>query len=121
MKYRMKLSTNKGFAALVAVVLLSVGLLAFSLATFGSAIDYADLVYRRELRIQAALNANSCIESLKLISAKDYFLSGSINVAKLGCVGNVARDSFGNVTLNATSSLEQINAHASANIYLPEL
>jgi hypothetical protein len=49
-------SRHEGFAAVTAVLLISFGVLAMSLAVLGAAAMYADSVSARELRIQNGLN-----------------------------------------------------------------
>ena len=79
-------NSSGGFAATTALLLLSLGMLAFVATTLGSAILYADGVERREVRIQKRLNQRACEESVRLMKAKDYFLKGLISIPEFGCV-----------------------------------
>jgi hypothetical protein len=78
--------THTGFAATTALVLLSLGMLAFVTTTFGSAIIYADGVESREMRIQKRLNQYACKESLELMKVKDYFLAGEVSLPEFDCI-----------------------------------
>ena len=80
-----RLKLAQGFAATTALLLLSLGMLAFFATTLGSAILYADGVERREVRIQKRLNQKACKESLDLMKAKDYFLQGTISLPEFDC------------------------------------
>jgi hypothetical protein len=79
---------QKGFVATTAVILLSIGTLAFLVATMTAASLFADSVDHREARIQKTLNEIACQETLPLLVAKDYFLSGKVELSDLGCVIN---------------------------------
>ena len=104
--------------ALIAVVLLATGTLAFSLATVSAAATYADMTYRRELRIQAQLNAEACLDSVSLMAAKDYFLNGPVHLSEFGCDAVVTNDFNGNVSLGVRTALGGVGAeeHLSINI-----
>jgi len=64
---------NNGFIALIAVVMLATGTLAFSLVVLSSVVDYSESVSRKELRIQATMNARACLDMTTLMAVKDYF------------------------------------------------
>lgn len=106
-------SPNDGFIALIAVIMLAWGALAFSFATLASAVSYADLVNRRELRIQARFNAEACLDTVKLMLAKDFFLEGTVSVPEFGCVVQVTNDFAGSVSVNITATLEGVSAYQS--------
>ncbi len=78
----------KGFVATTAVIVLSIGTLAFLLVTLSAATSYADSVTRREVRIQQSLNKLACQETLPLLVAKDYFLDKEIELSDFGCITN---------------------------------
>lgn len=101
---------NRGFIALIAVVLLATGTLAFSLATLSAAVSYADMSYRHDLRNQARLNAQACLDTVSLMAAKDYFLSGEVKLPEFGCTANVQNDFNGNVTVKVAATLFGISA-----------
>jgi hypothetical protein len=84
---------EKGFIALIAVLLLSLGTLAFSLATMSAATLYADSVKNREVRIQNRLNERACIDMAQLLAAQDPFLEGVIHMREFGCSVDIQRDS----------------------------
>lgn len=99
---------NHGFIATTAVILLATGTLAFSLVVLSSAVIYADSVSRHELRIQANLNAKSCLDTAALMAAKDYFLNGAIYISEFGCNAVISRDGIGNISVEATASLNGV-------------
>lgn len=89
---------TKGFVATIAVVILATGCLVFSLATLLGATSYAESVYKRELRIQAGLNARACLDWVTIMVSKDYFITGQIEVRQFGCVTDIANDMNGNIS-----------------------
>lgn len=98
-----------GFGALVAVILLATCTLSFSLAAMSAAAAYADMTFRREMRIQAGLNVESCLDSVFLMTEKDYFLNGRIILKEFGCEANVANDFNGKISVSAHAALEGIS------------
>lgn len=104
---------NRGFIALIAVVLLAFGALSFSLATLSAAVSYADSISRRELRIQTGLNVNACIDTVRLMRAKDYFLIGTTSIPEFGCVARIDERSDGSVDIDAKSTLEGVSSYRS--------
>ena len=78
-------SAGRGFIALIAVVILSSGIIAFSFVTMSSAIGYAENVSKRELRIQAGLNRQACLDTASIMIAKDFFLSGTSTLKEFDC------------------------------------
>ena len=107
---------TRGFMALIAVVLLATGTLAFSLATMSAAASYADMAFRRELRIQTQLNAEACLDTVSLMAAKDYFLSGSVHLNEFGCDAQVANDFNGNVSIKASAKISDVGSQDSRTI-----
>lgn len=100
--------TTSGFIAVTAVILLAAGTLAFSLATMGAAVLYSDSVMRKELRIQAGLNVEACLDSVELMAAKDHFLGGEISFRDFGCSASVTRSDSSNLSVNATATLSGV-------------
>jgi hypothetical protein len=78
---------TRGFVATIAVVILATGCLVFSLVTLLGATSYSESIYKRELRIQAGLNASACLDLVTVMVSKDYFLSGQIEVRQFGWCG----------------------------------
>ncbi|MGC9605821.1 MAG: hypothetical protein ABSF56_03700 [Minisyncoccia bacterium] len=76
---------NRGLGASIAVIVMAAGVLAMSLAALGSSVFYADAVFRREMRIQAALNEKACLDSAALLKAKDAFAAGIADFPEFGC------------------------------------
>lgn len=109
-KYMHAGGIDHGFIAVTAVILLAAGVMAFSLAALGSAVLYSDAVYRRELRIQANLNAESCLDTAALMAAKDYFLNGHIYISEFGCDAAISRDGAGNASITAQTSLAGVSS-----------
>ena len=109
---------ERGFIALIAIIVLATGALAFSLATMSGAVAYSDAAYRRELRIQARLNAQACLDSVSLMTGKDYFLSGQVELKEFGCIANVGNDSAGHFHIDAKSTLNDVSWRDSRDIYI---
>jgi uncharacterized membrane protein len=111
-KNKFKNTVIGGFVATIAVVLLSTGILAFSLVTMASAISYADGIYRRELRIQTTMNAKACLDTVTLMAVKDYFIVGDIDLDEFGCQARIENDFFGNIALKVRAKLSGIESRA---------
>lgn len=97
------------------------GTLALSTAAFQAAALYGEAVERRQWRIQAGLNAEACVDTAKLLVAKDTFLVGEVQIDDLGCVaqiqakgmhrsirtaaqfGGVGREAFGEIDIPISS------------------
>ena len=114
----MPMINNKGFIAVTAVILLATGVMAFSLAALGSAVLYSDAVYRRELRIQANLNAESCLDTAALMAAKDHFLAGPVYISEFGCNATISRDGTGNASITAQASLAGVSSSFLYQIFI---
>ncbi len=95
--------------ALIAVILISTGVLVFSLATMSAAVSYSDVVSRKEIRIQAQLNAEACLDTAILMAAKDYFISGNIPIKEFGCEADFENDFEGNITISIYAKLGDIS------------
>jgi hypothetical protein len=72
---------NRGFMAALVVIAVSTGLLTYQYAVWRAVVLYGDSVYHLELRIDALAQAQSCAETVSLMLAKDYFLSGEVDHA----------------------------------------
>jgi hypothetical protein len=95
----------------------SLTMLAFSLIASDAAAGYSDMVDRRELRIQAGLNAEACLDTASLMLAKDFFLNGTTTVPEFGCTVNVSNDSAtGNVSMDAVAVLQGVSAYGSRDL-----
>jgi hypothetical protein len=99
---------QKGFIAVIAVILLATGALVFSVTTMTSAISYAESVYLKELRIQAELNAQACLDHIALMVVKDYFMAGDFEIEEFGCRAKVVNDLSGVVALNVSAKLGKV-------------
>lgn len=103
---------NSGFIALTAVILMSIGVLTYAVVASSAALAYSDTVLRQELRIQARNNASSCLESLTIMLAKDYFLNGNIQIDEFGCEASVTSDLRGGRALFKVAAAEnQVKAY----------
>ncbi|MFA6459068.1 MAG: hypothetical protein WCV79_01560 [Candidatus Paceibacterota bacterium] len=109
---------EKGFSALIAVVLLASGAMAFSIATLGSAMTFADLVNKREFRIQAGLNARACLDTIRIMALKDYFLNGTLNLREFGCVANVTNNNRGVLEASLVSKFNNVSAYINSEIII---
>ena len=106
-----------GFGATIAVVLISIGLLVFSLATFSGAASYADLIYRKELRMQANLNTKTCLEIAQIMVAKDHFINGEVEIPDFGCVANFTNN-FSTVNISVKASISGVSAYGTAKLVI---
>lgn len=104
---------KSGFMALTAVMLVAMGTLAYSISTMAAAISYADRVSRKELRIQASLNAESCLKVIRLMAKADHFLKGQVIIGDLGCKADIQSDFNGNLNIDIESSLEGVRSRRS--------
>lgn len=77
---------DRGFGALVAILLLAGGTLAVSASAIAAACVYADIVDRKIERVQRGLDDVACEDSRKLILAKDAFVHGEVRLKEFGCV-----------------------------------
>ncbi len=89
---RAYVATSKGFIAVTAIIIIVSGILMYSVMATVSAFAYSDMVLRREWRTQANINAQSCLSTVALMTAKDYFLEGEIEVEEFGCSATIIRD-----------------------------
>ncbi|MES2314993.1 MAG: hypothetical protein V4524_03625 [Patescibacteria group bacterium] len=102
---------SKGFIAVTAVIVIVSGILMYSAMVMVSAFTYSDAVVRREWRMQANFNAQSCLSTAALMSAKDYFLEGDIEVKEFGCNAHITRDHMrGTVDVRARSIFSEISS-----------
>lgn len=104
--------------ALTAVILLASGALAFSLATMSAAALYADSVMKKELRAQAGLNAQACLDTARLMAEKDYFISGQILIRDFDCSANFQNDFNGRVSVSVIAKSSDVSARASGSFGL---
>ena len=87
-----KTEIGHGFIATTAIILISLGALAYTAIILSMAVSYADSEARSEWRIQANMNAAACAFAVAIMSAKDYFLQGNIYVREFDCTATVARN-----------------------------
>lgn len=119
MTLKMYKITESGFMATTAVIMLALGTLAFSLVTMTAAYEYADIVIRRELRIQTGLNTTACLDTVKLMAVKDYFISGTISIRDFGCTANVTNDFQGHVSISVRTNLSGVTQSITGSLTLP--
>ena len=82
----------RGFIAVTAVTMLACATLLFANIMLQAVVDYSDMVTRHEWRIQANLNAESCLNAVSLMSVKDYFLHGQVYLKEFDCYAEITRD-----------------------------
>lgn len=111
----MQKTYKSGFIALTAVILLATASLVFAVIVVNNAASYADAVMRHELRIQAKLNAESCLESVKLMLDRDYFLNGKILLKDFNCTAFIENNYLGNMKVFATSSISGVSSSISSD------
>ncbi len=99
---------KRGFMAMISVMLLSIGILAFSISSLASATMYSDMVYRREIRIQVNANLSSCMNTAKLMIQRDYFIYGTSTLSEFGCTIHISNDFMGNTSIYAIAELSGI-------------
>lgn len=110
-------SKKQGFIALIAVLLLSIGTVVFSMMTTETAFEYADSIFKKELRIQTRLNANACIDTSAIILSKNYLTNGTTTVSELGCDATFTHDAGLNVfSLNVRATLQGITVYGKATM-----
>jgi hypothetical protein len=119
-KTKIKLNIFGGFMALIAVILLATGTLAFSLVTMSSAAAYADSVERRERRIQATLNARACLDAVQIMTAKDYYIFGAFELKEYGCNVTVNNDLAGRVLINIVAAIGDISVKGKVEIQMDD-
>jgi len=134
---RRRTDTKRGFIALVSVVLLAIGAMTSSVMVMSVAVAYADAVARREFRIYATLNAEACADAAALMTAKDVFMAGSIEIADFHCIAMVpphapassfvvhaAARAFSNPHRDSRAAsgqgLESVQGYASRTVTLPD-
>ncbi|MDE1975051.1 MAG: hypothetical protein KGI49_00875 [Patescibacteria group bacterium] len=106
-----------GFGATVAILASAMGAMAFSIAAFSAAADYSDSVQRGESRIQASLNAVSCLDMAPLVFAKDPFVIGkTVELADLGCTLTIGSIVAGKIKAEAQTSLAGVGSHISGEV-----
>lgn len=119
---------NRGFIASISAMLLGMGTMAFALAVSSSAVIYSDAVLRKELRFLAESDARSCLETMSLMLAKDYFMCEHYPLVELDeyhCKGSVeGRENYANgigrVILSATSTWQGIAYNARRTLELSD-
>lgn len=105
--YRYKV--ERGFIALTSLILIVSGILVFSATTLGAAVQYSEQVYKRELRIQARYNAESCADWIRVMIDKDYFLIGEVYVPQFDCIGFIEKNPNGTRRFDVISRFESVS------------
>jgi hypothetical protein len=85
MRLMMRRVASRGFVALVAICMLTSGTLAGVMMVMLKAHVFADVVTRREARIQKYLDIEACIDTLDLMKTRDPFLKGKIYIRDFDC------------------------------------
>jgi len=109
-KFALSKKYQTGFIATIAVILLATFILTFSLITLDTALSFSGGVYKKELRIQANLNADACLDQVTLMVSRDYFLSGQIKIKEFGCTANISNNFNGNVVFSGQAIFQEVNS-----------
>lgn len=109
---------KSGFMATTAVVMLAMGVFAYSLAVQAAALQYADMVDRHERRIRASINTIACLDHIFLMATRDYFLLGPISVAEFSCEAVVSNDFSGGFTISVVSREGDIAASSTTTLFI---
>lgn len=112
-------SKNSGFIALIAVLLMASGTMAFLLTVAAAGLAYSDMVLRREYRIIATGNLNTCVSAIRSMAARYYFFRGKLRIDELGCDGAVSNDMTGHIHFEATSTFNGVKSFQNGSIDLP--
>jgi len=113
---RIKNNLNKqgrfgGFIAVTAVMMIACVTILFASVIMRIVVDYSDMVTRHEWRIQANLNAESCLNAVTLMVAKDYFLNGEVFLQEFGCSATILQDyAQGKVFVSAKAVFNTVNS-----------
>jgi hypothetical protein len=110
-------SCEQGFGAMIAVLLLSLGAISLSVSSLGAVVLYADSVRTHELRIQASLNFEACLDSAQLIFASNYFITGEVTLLDMGCNVSFQNNFSGRVLVDTTSTLEGVSASGHRDLF----
>lgn len=98
-------NAQDGFMATASVLILAMGLMAFSGVAMLSSSIYSDSVDRHGLRIQARLGTESCLNTLEIMYEKDIYLEGEIEVPDLNCRAKVINHKNGSIQMKVEVSL----------------
>ena len=104
---------NAGFMAVISVVMLALAIQAFSVTVFATVSSYLDSVGRRELRLQTNLNADSCLDTVAIMAAKDYFIQGVLDISAFRCRATIVNYLNGSYSVDVTTELGGVEAHKS--------
>lgn len=106
---------ERGFGSLVAVVLIALGGLAFSISLADSVYLYSDLISKKELRMQASVNSDSCNDVVMHELELNPFLEGEYIVSELGCEVDIVRlvevDGVRKYKLNIVSEINRVKSY----------
>ncbi len=119
MKYKIRIN-HRGFIALSAVVILFAVIINFSILGLATAVVYADSVYRKELRIQSCLNADSCRQYVILMISRDYFINGQISIPEFGCNIAITNNNKGKIHFELVSKLAGIQTFMKQEVLLDD-
>ena len=102
---------NNGFIAVTAVIVIACVTLLFANIIMQIVVDYSGMVMRHEWRIQANLNAESCLNVVTLMVEKNYFLNGEVSVERFECTAKVIRDYVqGSASISVKALFNEVNS-----------
>ena len=111
----LSLQHSRGFVALFLVISLMSLMLLGSLGAFAAAHGYNDSVVRREYRMEADANAESCVSLAILAFAHDYFYTAqNQSVPDFSCTIVSASRNGAAISVTATSTENGVTASVSA-------
>jgi|GEM_PF-1908776 hypothetical protein len=107
--------SSGGFVAVFLVMSVMIMILLGSLGAFSAASSYEDTVSRREHRMQATLNAKSCVSVAILAFAHDYFYAAkNQSVPDFSCTIISAGRSGQSIFISASGYEDDVTEHVSA-------
>jgi hypothetical protein len=111
------LKNHSGFVAIILVISAMLMMTLGSLGAFGAAESYDDSVARREYRLVAEENAESCISVALLAFAHDYFYTAQNQAIKdFSCTIVSANRNGSNISIMASSSIRGVSESISATV-----
>lgn len=60
--------------------------------------------------MQVRLNLSACLDTVRLMIARDYFISGTSTLSEFGCTAYIENDFSGNYSADVVSELSGIKS-----------
>ena len=74
-----------GFAAIITIITIATGILAFSAVSLRLVSDYVDRVDSEESQLQTELDEKACTDSIQLLKIKAPYASGHFHLSEFNC------------------------------------